>query len=328
MKLGICTAAQDTPPQRRWRRGLIAANLLPATPACSAQELERFERIMLQLRLSNGTVRTTMRHRLAEVDEKIGALLPSVFARDTALQVEDWAVSSGITAAEWFQLLQPIYPDLTFSASDWILYLVEARREREGDAFVVDPRGEPIQYIRAPFVVSLTQMQHPLYFVNRTIQRRALREWREGLAARFRVPQEWDAGNGSRQVISQPPFTLRRLPLLHPEVLQMRSERFRIKQHSVFSALARPVHVIRTMNILNRAYFSASQLHSAADAVLQSLEPAGLWIVGRTVTDNPPQHEVSVLQKIASGWKPLFRIGQGSEMEAVVFGNNREQSNG
>jgi len=328
LKLGICTAAQDTPAQRWWRRGLVALNLLPTTPTCSSQELERFERIVQQLRLSNGTNRITVRHRLAEIDEKIGALLPSLFARDTALQVEDWAVSSGITAAEWFQALQPVYPDLTFTASDWILYLVEARREQEGDAFVVDPSGEPIQYIRAPFVVSLTLMQHPLYFINRAIQRRALREWKESLSSQFHIPAEWDAADGSRQFISQPPFVLRRLPLLHPEVLQMRSERFRIKQHSVFSPLPRPVHVIRTMNILIRSYFSASQLRLAADAVLHSLEPAGLWIVGRTAVDNPPRHDLSVLQKTPSGWKSLFRIGKGSEMEAVVFGNNREQSNG
>jgi hypothetical protein len=306
---------------------LIAANLLPTGLSCSPEELERFERIMRRLRLSNGTVRTTMRHRLVEIDQKVGSLLPSVFAPDTALQVEDWAVSSGITAAEWFQSLQPIFPDLTFTASDWILYLIEARREPEGDAFVIDPSGEPIQYIRAPFVVSLTQLQHPLYFINRAIQRRALREWKGGLSARFHVSPEWDAGNGSLQVISNPPFVLRRLPLLYPEVMQMRSERFRIKQHSVFSALSRPVHVIRTMNILNRSYFSVAQLRSAADAVMQSLEPAGVWIVGRTVSDNPPRHDLSVLQKTASGWKPLSRIGKGSEMEAVVFGNTREGSN-
>src|SRR6266436_4517851 len=99
LKLGICTATHDTPAQRWWRRGLIAANMLLTNGPASPEELDRFERIIAHLRLSNGTVRTTVRNRLAAVDEKVRSILPSVFPLNTTLLVEDWAVSSGITAA-------------------------------------------------------------------------------------------------------------------------------------------------------------------------------------------------------------------------------------
>jgi hypothetical protein len=317
LKLGICTVTHDTPAQRWWRRGLVAANMLTANPPASAEELDRFERIMMQLRLSNGTVRTTVHNRLAAVDEKVGSILPSVFPVNTPLLVEDWAVSSGITAAEWFRSLQRIYPDVTFTASDRTLYLVEARRQKERDVFIVEPGGDPIQYIRAPFVVSLTEMQDPIYFINRAVQRRAMRAWGQ-VAEDFRVPPEWDNLNGGWQTIYLDPFVLRRLPLIHPQVMQMRGERFRMKQHSVFTPLPHPVHVIRTMNILNRSYFTEAQLRSAAEAIWQSLQPGGLWIVGRTVTDNPPQHEVTVLQNTPCGWEKVFRMGKGSEVESLV----------
>jgi hypothetical protein len=317
LKIGICTAMDDTPLHRWWRRGLIAANMLPTNPHASSADLDRFERIILQLRLSDGTVRATVRNRLAAVDERIGSILPSIFPLDTNLLVEDWAVSSGITAAEWFQSLQRIDPNVTFTASDRLLYLVEARLKDEPGTFIVEPRGEPIQYIRPPFVVSLTEMQHPVYLINRSLQRRATLKWKD-ISRNFRVPASWDDVNASSQTLTLDEFVLRRLPLIHPQVMEMRGEHFRIKQHSVFTSLSQPVHVIRTMNILNRSYFTAAQLRSAADAIWQSLHFSGLWIVGRTVTDNPPDHEVTVMQKTLCGWEALLRMGKGSEMESIV----------
>jgi hypothetical protein len=317
LKLGICTAMDDTPLHRWWRRGLIAANMLPTNPHASSEELDRFERIILQLRLSDGTFRATIRNRLAAIDEKVGSILPSIFPLNSNLLVEDWAVSSGITAAEWFQSLQQLYPNITFTASDRVLYLVEAQLKNERGAFIVEPGGEAIQYIRAPFVVSLSEMQHPFYFINRSVQRRAIRKWRQ-ISRDLRVPAAWEHVNGSSQTLSLDKLVLRRLPLIHPQVMEMRSEHFLIKQHNIFTPLSKPVHVIRTMNVLNRSYFTASRLQSAADAIRQSLYSSGLWIVGRTVKDNPPDHEVTIVQKTRCGWETVLRIGKGSEMESIL----------
>jgi len=307
----------DTPRRRWWRRGLIAANMLPTNPHASPAELDRFERIMAQLRLSNGTVRTTLRNRLVAVDQKVESILTSIFPLNTNLLVEDWAVSSGVTAAEWFGSLQRIYPNVTFTASDRILYLVEVRLRDERGSFIVEPSGEPIQYIRPPFVVSMTEMQHPVYLINRSVQRRAMRKWKD-VSKHFRVPAAWEHVNGNCQTLSLDEFVFRRLPLIHPHVIDIRGEYFRIKQHNIFTVLSQPVHVIRTMNILNRSYFTASRLQSAADAIRQSLSPSGLWIVGRTVKDNPPDHEVTVLRKTRCGWETVLRIGKGSEMESIL----------
>ena len=310
LKIGIWRADQDTPVQRWWRRGSIAASIL-ADDACAAPG--RFERIMQQISLSNRVARTTFPGRFAAFNESVQTCLENVFRPDEQLIAEDWAVSSGTTAAEWFQRLQTGFPRVRFTASDAALYLVEARRRN--DAYILQPDGTPIQYVRPPFVVSLVQKHSWLYPVNRVVQARALREW-ERIAPQLEIP-EWPDFSGPAVVI-QGAFELRRLPLLHPEVLALRSEAFQIRRHSVFSALSAPVDLIRTMNILNRAYFSEAQLRDAIEAVDRSLKPGGVWIVGRTVSEQPPQHEATVYRKHASGWEPLLRIGRGSEIEPLV----------
>jgi hypothetical protein len=244
--------------------------------------------------------------------------LRTIFPPGSAVLVEDWAVSSGITAAEWFTRLLADYPRLKFTASDWILFLIEALRPETGDRYILEPDGTPIQYIRPPFVVSLTQPQHWFYAVNRRLQQRALRTWNDELASQFRIPADWDGLADADPSVDAPPFVLRRLPLLHPEVKRLRSEQFQIRRHSVFEALDQPVHMIRTMNILNRAYFTDAQLRTAVAAVEASLQTGGVWIVGRTRIENPPQHDVTIYRKQPSGWKVLLRVGAGSEIEPLI----------
>jgi hypothetical protein len=319
LKIGIYEAVQDTPAQRIWRRGLMSAGLLGATDPATASD-DRFERLMPHLRLSNGVARTTTRGRFAELDKTIGECLRTIFPpRSSTLLVEDWAVSSGITAAEWFTHLLADYPRLKFTASDSVLFLIEAARPEEGDRYILESDGTPIQYVRPPFVVSLTERQHWFYIVNRRLQQQALRTWNDGLAARFRMPGDWGgAVDETAGVVSSAPFVLRKLPLLHPAVQRLRSEQFQIRRHSVFEALEQPAHIIRTMNILNHAYFTEAQLRLAVSAVEASLEAGGVWIVGRTRAEHPPQHDVTVYRKQPDGWKALLRVGGGSEIEPLV----------
>ncbi len=234
------------------------------------------------------------------------------------LRVEDWAASSGITAAEWFTCLLADFPGLKFTASDWTLFLIQAERPEVGDSYILEPDGTPIQYIRAPFVVSLTESQHWFYAVNRRLQKRALRQWNEELAAHFRMPEDWARFMDGEAAVTAPPFVLRKLSLMHPEVRRLRSEQFQIRRHSVFEALDEPVQVVRTMNILNRAYFDEAQLRAAVLAVQGSLQMGGVWIVGRTTAENPLVHEVTIYRKQASGWTVLLRVGAGSEIEPLI----------
>lgn len=316
LKFGIWEAAQDVPAQRLWRRGLTAASLLAMSDPPSASDKERFERLMPRICLANGVARTTVRRRFSALNDKIQRCLLDIFPPDFPLVAEDWAASSGVTAAEWFQCLRSDYPQVQFTASDAALYLIEARCGHGKDAYILEPDGVPVQYVRPPFVVSLAQEQHWFYAVNRCIQKQGALKW-FSLADRLHIP-EWDDTQGCDTPVNAPPFVLRRLPLVHPEVMALCGETFHIRQHSVFAPLGTPVDVIRTMNILNLGYFPEAQLRKAVAAVKKSLQPGGVWVVGRTLTENPPQHEVTVFRNRPAGWQVLLRVGQGSEMEPLV----------
>jgi hypothetical protein len=311
LKIGIWQASQDTGFQRQWRRGLISASLLAEQ---SGALQGRFERIMTQISLSNLVARTTFPGRFAELDALVEGVLLENYPQRNPLVVHDWAVSGGTTSLEWYQRLKTPFPRVQFVASDLALYLIEARRGNE--AYILEPDGTPIQYTRPPFVVSLVRMNHWLYAVNRLVQMRALSQWKE-LASEIRIP-DWEGLDGDPAPVSLPPFTLRRLPILHPAVLAARSEDFQIRRHSVFSPLNEPVDVIRTMNIFNRAYFDESRLREGADAVQNSLKPRGIWIVGRTIQEQPPRHNATVLRKQVDGWELLHRVGEGSEIEPLT----------
>jgi hypothetical protein len=71
------------------------------------------------------------------------------------------------------------------------------------------------------------------------------------------------------------------------------------------------------MNILNKDYFSDSQLSEGSEAAFQSLKSGGVWIVGRTLESDFSNH-VTFLQKQENGWEILARIGNGSEMEGYA----------
>ncbi len=318
LKLGIWRPGQDTPAGRFLRRGLSAATLLLDKPASGARaDGEFFDRVTRQICLSNGVARTTTRERFQQLNAHARQVLNGIFPPRTPLSVEDWACSTGITSLEWFRDLLSDYPDVRFTASDWVLYLIEASIPDKSVIYILEPDGTPVQYISPPFVVSLVKSNSWAYPLNVMVQRRALRNWDTIYSPLFRIP-DLDPLDASLSPVSVPPFRLRYVPLIHPEVREMRGEQFRIRQHSVFHAASPPVDVIRTMNILNRAYFGEDRLAQAAAAVYASLRPGGVWIVGRTSLSDVSQEDASFFRRDSSGWELLSRTGRGSEIESLV----------
>jgi hypothetical protein len=273
---------------------------------------------MQHICVSNWVNRFTARGRFADFDLEVQNCLKRVFPSGSCIAVEDYAASSGITAAEWFAVLRREYPNVRFAASDVALYLIELRQEDSGDIYILEPGGVPVQYIRPPFVVSLIRPQSWFYVINRRLQRTALRMWKQQLSASLRLPAEWNGNYRDSEWVSVPPFSLRMLPLIDPEVQQLSEPGFRIYQHSIFDPLAEPVDVIRSMNVLNRAYFSEERLRGAVAAVEASLRLGGVWIVGRTLR-NSSGHDATVFRRLPGGWDTLARIGAGSEMEPLII---------
>ncbi|HEX4137096.1 MAG TPA: hypothetical protein VHY84_20970 [Bryobacteraceae bacterium] len=285
---------------------------MPASP----REIEVFEAIMQTLRLNSGVYRTTFHNRFRNLDPFVNELLAERFGADAPLEIHDWAASDCLTSSEWAASLLPLFPGAVLKASDLTLFAVEVNY---GKHTVIQERdGQPLQYVSPSVVLNLTRPEQRPRILGRLMQKQlqtVLAEVKAGLT----ITAEWlDSDNES---LSKPPFTARKLPMVHPEaaLFRVRNARFSIARHSAFDVLPQPVDVIRSMNIYNLSYFEPPRLREGAEAVRLSLKPGGLWIVGRTWQEAPPSHNVSILEKTEAGFKLVRRYGEGSEIESLVL---------
>jgi hypothetical protein len=295
--------------ERRFSGPSVAYNLLRVGDNPSEDQIKVFEDISVTLRTSNGTFRTSFRNRFQDVDAASIGLLKRCFPEESAIRVEDRAASHGLTSCEWAKRLLPFFPVAEVEASDLLLQLLELSVDG-GQMFITESDGTPLQYIKPPFVVSL---HHPESWRN------PLRRW---VAARARkrfdalgLPDAWfERPQG-------PGYLVRPIPYIHPEAaaLARSDSRFTFRHRSVFDRTPLPCQVLRTMNIFNRAYFSTERLEEGYRAVFDSLEPGGIWIVGRTLEEDLTNH-ATFFRRAGNGWEVLDRVGGGWELESMALG--------
>jgi hypothetical protein len=285
----------------------------PATPV----EIAIFDNIIYYLKLASGIYTTTVPGRFSEFDTWLAQHFAQVFDRDCPLVVEDWGTSDSTTSSDWFPVLREQFPHARLVASDLTQHLIEATVENDG-VYVLDADGRPLQYIAPPFVIRFPE---PMPFVlNRWIAARARRRL-DRLAAGAGINLADLRFDHPEQEIHRPPFVFRRLSLVHPRAaaLSRADPAFEVATHSVFDVSGRSPDVIRTMNVLNRDYFSDAELTDAVGAVWASLKDRGVWIVGRTITESPRVHHASILQKTWTGFKLLAQHVAPSEVEALAL---------
>ncbi len=305
--------------QLLWKlnRYRISLRLLRTEIPASPQEIAVFEALMQGLRLSSGIYRTTFHGRFRNLDLFVNDLLVKRYPPTAALDIQDWAASDCLTSSEWAASVLPLFPNARLEASDLMLFLVEVSH---GKHTVIQERdGQALQYIGPSFLVDLSRPEPRPSMLTRMMMSRA-RSIIAEVQTRLAIPVTWLESDGDS--LSQPPFEVRKLPMVHPEaaLFRMRNDPFSIARHSAFEALSKPVDVIRSMNIYNLGYFEPPQLLEGAKAVWKSLKPGGLWIVGRTWQEDPPSHNVSLFERTDAGFQLAQRHGEGSEIESLVLG--------
>lgn len=304
----------------------VSLHLLAIPDNPSPEDVALFEKLMPHVRLSSGVYRTTYRQRFRALNPVVNNLLRQSFSPSQNLRIEDWAASDCLTSAEWAEELFPLFPHLEFVASDLLLFLLEVKKKASQQRFILEPDGTPLQYVRPPFVVRLSQPEPKLFLWNWLLARKAGKAWKR-LRSSIQLPSPSSLAGGT--VESANGFELRKLPVIHPEALGLakRNSQFSVRSHSAFEPSSQSCNVIRTMNIYNRAYFSEDRLREGARAVLSSLANDGIWIVGRTEDEAATSHNVTIFRKRDSGVVEVVeRVGRGSEIEELAMRVSREFS--
>jgi hypothetical protein len=302
-------SVRELPPKKS-----VSYSLLKFARLGTSESILAFEKIIRNLELSSGVWRTTYRGRLRDVDELVSPHLAAFCATKEQFEVHDWAASDALVSSEWAQLVFRAFPHCKFAASDVTLHLVEVTRGNR-EAYVFEPDGTPLQYIRPPFVIPLNKKESSAFLINHMLRVRAGR-FADSLRRAVSVCRWADVDDPTEFCF--PPVTIRLLPLVHPEALNLHRQKpgFRIMLHTALSPLRERVHVIRTINIFQRGYFGDAQLANGAQAVLDSLVTGGLWILGRTVEETKPvRNEVSIFKKTHHSFQLLDRLNGGSELE-------------
>lgn len=310
LRFGICTPDQylRAGERRRFSASRVNYGLLDVGDNPTEEQIRTFEDVSFTLRTSNGTFRTTFRKRFRDVDEVSLRLIRGLYPVETELRVQDRAASHGLTSWEWAEQLLPVFPRAELEGSDVLLYLLKLSLP-SGETYILEPDGKPLQYIKPPFVVSLHYRESWRFPVNRAIASRAKRTFEE-LNLPKSGPETWT--EKSQGVVSKIPF-------VHPEArsFSRRNPRFQFRARSVFEHTPGACHVLRTMNIFNKSYFSEEQLSEGVNAAFHSIKPGGIWIVGRTLEEDFSNH-ATFLRRLDDGWEVLERIGKGSEIEELA----------
>ena len=309
VKFGFCTPEQflRAGAQRRYSGAHAAYNLLDVGDHPSEEQIRAFEDVSFTLQTSNGTFRRTFQNRFRDVDAATMRWMEQLFSNKPEVEVQDRAVSHGLTTWEWAGRVFRLFPRARFEASDILMELIELSRGRE--TYILEPGGQPLQYVRAPFAVSLAHPEPRRYPVNQLVALRARKRFAKlGLG-----PERVKAAEASG-------WRLRRFPCIHPlaRTLAQQNSNFQFRLRSVFDETPGNCDVLRTMNIFNRAYFATEDLERGASAVFRSLRWGGMWVVGRT-WDHDFTNHASLFLKSERGWELLERIGSGWEMESAAL---------
>ncbi|MFL6447994.1 MAG: hypothetical protein ACJ746_09940, partial [Bryobacteraceae bacterium] len=144
----------------------VSLHLLAIAKEPSPEDIGLFEKLMPHVRLSSGVYRTTYRQRFRALNPIVNHVLRQFFSASMSIRIEDWAASDCLTSAEWATELFPLFPQLEFVASDLLLFLLEARKRAREERFILEPDGTPLQYVRPPLVVRLSQPEPKLFLLN------------------------------------------------------------------------------------------------------------------------------------------------------------------
>jgi hypothetical protein len=269
-------------------------------------ELEKL--FFSNVRLRNGTFKTTNHRRLDDLNELVNRHLPGA----RPLRIMDVAVSSGVSTAEWVESLDRLQTRYEMVAGDISVraLLISAGF---GLRLLTDRSAFPLQYDLRGYAVRADagkrqRLRHaaPLLWLSvaRLLARRSLRRID---SAQSPVHPARAFGLKVRQVrlLSEKLQSLDNVEVVEDDIL-------------VDSHFQNSLHIVRAANILNLVYFSKPTLAKMVTNLRARLKHGGMLVVCRTL-DSGVNH--GTIFKLADGgqFEVIARLNDGSEIESIVL---------
>lgn len=265
-------------------------------------DIER--RFFTKLRLPNGTYKTTYRHRLDDVNEKVVELLP----RGRCLKVMDIGVSAGFSTMEWSDHLTEHGIDHQLVASDlvtegtltsWSTWLAVLFDSSESQPLMLEIGGLMVPILSDRWSARVVR---PMMFgVLRAIAA-AGRRWGNATPMAPAVPGRW---------------VHRSVPLTSPEL--GRRSRIKVVQDDITlpGNFLSGFDVIRIANLLQRVYFSDDVLRKLIVNVRERLRDGGTVIICRTMDDGV--NHATMFRREGQRLVPVASVNGGTEVEGLVY---------
>ncbi len=262
------------------------------------------ERVLLLFTDERGAYKRTYKNRFADFDRNVLEILAANFTKDSALQMQDVAVSDGRTAVDFFEKIRGQYSHIEYVASDYnpTVYVVE----KGAIKLTLSRDNKIIEMVCPPFVFNAANPDVLKYhFLNRVVQFFAERIYVKP------VLREFLAGK----------LQSREIHLFCPAAttLAKNDSRFTLAQHNILNAFKTKNHIIRAMNIFNVTYFSKDEFKIVIKNMHDGLHLNGLLIVGSNQDSGSLVHG-AVYRKTQSGFVKLWQSGSGPAIDSLIIG--------
>ena len=277
---------------------MLSASAFAAAPSLSARQEAAF---FSALRLRNGTFKTTADCRMDDLNEFVIERWREAGFRPT--HALDVGASSGISSVEWLHALSKAGFAAVLTATDLVLW-AELVPLAPG-FFALEHAGHPLQYTICG--IGIRPWRRRLdYVTGYALLSGAAAQLAQSCGPHVRSN---DAARIKVQLLSKRAVAESTITWAEDDVLAPNPRGF-----------IRSFDAIRAANLLNRDYFSQTELHRAIRNLKERLAGPGSWlIVNRTLGDGS-NHATLFTLTLSGGFIAQARFGRGSEVEDIVLG--------
>lgn len=302
LKTGITTLekACDPAAQRGFFGGTRKISITLYPEVCRTPNAEdRAEKILEQFMDSRRVFKRTYTQRFPDFDDRVIAIIRD-HMQGPDLNLHDIAVSDGRTAVDFYAALSPLYPGLTYTASDYDPFLSIARWHDMALTFSDD--GKILEICRPPFVFTRSAESRLFYPMNVLI-----RLYLE-IVARRRARAYYDG-----TVVGE------RLQVFAPAAIKLAqdAQNFTLEKYDILTPFAQRYDLIRAMNIIDVGYFKPAELQRIAEHLRDGLRVGGLLVIGSN-QDAGTLVRGGVYRRTEDGFAEIWRSGAGAAIHKYL----------